>query len=131
MLALEVLALLDERGSIDDRVSTVSLNEMRHTIMVLAEWCVRAVLKNERMLYQLTKLGKMLFWPIIRFAYHYYSGDGRCHRSPSKLRPWAQSESADRGHHVTEEFSKQIGADAYADDAVTGMRLGKQLGTSR
>jgi len=35
------------------------------------------------------------------------------------------------GTNVTGEFSKQIGADAYANDAVTGIRLAKQLMTSR
>lgn len=31
------------------------------------------------------------------------------------------------GHHVTREFSEQIGADAYANDAVTGVKLAKRL----
>jgi len=31
------------------------------------------------------------------------------------------------GHHVTREFSQQIGADAYANDAMTGVKLAKGL----
>ena len=34
------------------------------------------------------------------------------------------------GTNVTGEFSKQIGADAYANDAITGVRLAKQMATS-
>lgn len=90
MLPLEVLTLLDERGNLDDRriaerlgpfgllnknhsamhpglkhpryrVSTVSLNEIRHTIRILAGLdLVRAIPTDKRTLYQLTKLGKML-----------------------------------------------------------------------
>jgi hypothetical protein len=90
MLPLEVLALLDERGNLDDlriaenlgsfgllnenhsamhpglrhpryRVSTVSLDEIRHTIRILAGLdLVRAIPADKRTLYQLTRLGKML-----------------------------------------------------------------------
>ena len=89
MLALEILALLDERGNLDDhriaenlgsfglliknsamhpglrhpryRVSTVSLNEIRHTIRTLAGLdLVRAIPADGKTLYQVTRLGKML-----------------------------------------------------------------------